>query len=174
MKPDAMLVIDMQTALVREKPWHVDTLIHNIQQLLKVCRERSIPVIYVRHHELEGDLVSGSEGWTIDKAVAPLPGEKIIEKAYNSAFRQTDLQEHLQTIGAHHLLICGMQTEYCVDTTVKVAFEFGYQVTVPAGTTGTFDGHGCKAEEIVDFYEKAIWQDRFAKVISIDRLINDL
>ncbi len=172
MKPDALLVVDMQTALVQENPWHVDALIHNIQQLLMVCRKRSIPVIYVRHHETEGDLMSGSEGWIIDKAVAPLPGEAIVEKVYNSAFRQTGLQEHLQSIGVHHLLICGMQTEYCIDTTVKVAFELGYQVTVPAGATSTFDNHGCKAEDIVAFYENAIWKDRFAKVVTVDTLIN--
>ncbi|MDK2966455.1 MAG: hypothetical protein PWP53_2067 [Lacrimispora sp.] len=81
----------------------------------------------------------GSLGWTIYKDIAPLPDEKIFEKQYNSAFRKTGLHEYLQEKGIKKIILCEIQTEYCLDVTCKVAFEYEYEVTIPQSTTTTFD-----------------------------------
>ena len=51
-----------------------------------------------------------------------------------------------------------------MDTSVKVAFEYGYQLIIPEGTCTTFDGDDIPAETINEFYED-IWEERFADVL---------
>ena len=86
------------------------------------------------------------------------------QKKYNSIFKETGLKEYLDKQGIEKLVLCGMQTEYCVDTSVKVAFEYGYQLIIPEGTCTTFDGNDIPAETINEFYED-IWEGRFADVL---------
>lgn len=64
-----------------------------------------------------------------------------------------------------------MQTEYCIDTSVKVAFEFGYDLIIPEGAFTTFDGDDFPAEELNDFYE-SIWAERFATVLDYKEILN--
>ncbi len=169
MKPDALIVIDVQTALVEAHPYREEALIHHLQTLLAACRAGGVPVIYVRHGEdEEGGLNPGTPGWEIAAAIAPQKGEPVFDKRYNSAFRGTGLHGHLQAMGAQNLLICGMQVEYCVDTTIKVAFELGYHVTVPRDATGTFDNDILPAEKIVSFYENNVWHGELATVVPME------
>ncbi|MDD3214850.1 MAG: cysteine hydrolase family protein, partial [Eubacteriales bacterium] len=171
MKPDAMLVIDVQTALVKAGPYHKEQLLDTISGLLSACRHAEIPVIYVQHDDEE--LVPGSEGWRITPEVAPEAGEKCFEKQFSSAFRKTGLQSYLQKLNVQNLLVCGMQTEYCVDTTIRVAFELGYNVTVPKGGTSTFDNWHFKADELVYYYENRIWNGRFAQVAAAGTILRE-
>ena len=87
MDHDALIIIDMQTALVEAHPYNEAVVIQNIKSLLQACRGKKIPVIYVQHNGSAGDeLERGSRGWQIFKGIAPLPDEKVFEKQYNSAF----------------------------------------------------------------------------------------
>ena len=74
--------------------------------------------------------------------------------------------------GIEKLVLCGMQTEYCVDTSVKVAFEYGYQLIIPEGTCTTFDGKDIPAETINEFYED-IWEDRFTDVLDYKNIFKE-
>ena len=58
-------------------------------------------------------------------------------------------------------------TEYCIDATCKIAFELGYEVIIPRATTTTFDNEFFSGESSVKYYEQKIWNNRYAKVISI-------
>ena len=74
MSYDALIIVDMQTALVEAEPYNRVTVIENIKVLLDSCRKKGIPVIYVQHDGGMGDeLEQGSVGWTIYKDIAPLP-----------------------------------------------------------------------------------------------------
>ena len=165
MNYDAMIIIDMQTALINEHPFNERKVISNIQELISLCRMQNIPLIYIRHDGGTGDeLEKGTEGWEIHKALAPSQEDCIIDKKYNSAFRQTVLREYLENLNAKKIIMCGMQTEYCVDTSVKVAFEHGYKLVIPEGAVTTFDGDDIPAETINEFYEN-IWDECFADVL---------
>ena len=69
------------------------------------------------------------------------------------------------------LVLCGMQTEYCVDASVKVGFEFDYKLVIPEGAFTTFDGEDASAEKINTFYQ-TIWDGRFAKVLDYKNIFN--
>lgn len=175
MNYDALLVIDMQTLIVNAHPYQRDKTVTNVANLIAACRSNKIPVIYMRHDDGPGEpLEKGTPGWQIVKELAPLDGEKIIDKTFNSSFRKTGLREHLDSLGAKKLIICGMQTDYCVDSTVKVGFEYEYDLTVVRDGVTTLDNGGLTSEQICKFYLDKIWNGRFAKVKTADEIIKEI
>lgn len=175
MNYDALIIIDMQTALVEAGPYNKAAVIENIAALLGACRAGQIPVIYVQHDGGAGDeLEHGSAGWEIYRDIAPLPGEKVFEKRCNSAFRGTGLREYLDKAGAKNLILCGMQTEYCFDVSCKVAFEYEYTVTVSKGTVTTFDNAFASGKDLTEYYEDQIWNNRYARVIPAEQVLSEI
>ena len=175
MNYEVLIIVDMQTALIGAEPYNMAVVIENIKALLNACRKRQIPVIYIQHDGGSGDeLEHGSTGWTICKEIAPLPNDKIIEKQYNSAFRKTGLREYLDEIEAKNIILCGMQTEYCLDATCKVAFEYDYKVTIPQSTTTTFNNDFTSGKDLTEYYENQIWNNRYAQVVSMDQVLEKI
>lgn len=164
---DALLVIDVQTALMEEHPCNEANFIQNIKELIESFRTNNKPVLYVQHNGGIGDdLEHGSKGWSIYQEIEPVLSDIMIEKKFNSAFRQTALKEELDKINAKNIIICGMQTEYCIDVSVKVAFEYGYNITIVKNSTTTFDNDFSQGEKLTKYYEDKIWNNRYATVIS--------
>lgn len=175
MNYEALIIVDMQSALVGAGPYNRAVVIENIKALLNACRKKEIPVIYIQHDGGNGDeLEHGSTGWAIYKEITPLPDEKVIEKQYNSAFRKTELRAYLDEIGAKNIILCGMQTEYCLDATCKVAFEYGYKVTIPQLTTTTFDNAFASGKDLSEYYENQIWNNRYAQVVSMKQVLAEI
>ncbi len=175
MKQDALLIIDMQTALIEQHPYNETIVVSNIKQLLRNCRKKGIPVIYVQHDGGAGDeLEHGCTGWEIWKDITPLPEEKVFEKKYNSAFLKTGLREFLTELEVKNIILCGMQSEYCLDVSCKVAFEYGYCITIAKATTTTFDNDFASGKRLSEYYEDSIWDKRYARVISMEQIIEDL
>lgn len=175
MKNTALLVVDVQNALVKDKPYDIDKVINNIKNLIDTCRENNVEVIYIQHNdEPGGDLEPQSTGWEIYKEIRPDKNEKIINKIYNSAFKETHLKEYLEIKGINTLIITGMQTEYCIDASIKAAFEYGFKLIIPEKANTTFDNGSIPAEELYKFYNYRIWEDRFGKVVSIQDIITKL
>lgn len=175
MKYDALLVIDVQTGLVEDHPYNEEKLIANILHLMGLCRDNHIPVIFVQHDGGMGDeLAHGTDGWTIWKELSPMEGEIVIEKRFNSAFRQTGLREYMNQINAENIVLCGMQSEHCMDATCKVAFEYGYHITIVEDTTSTFDNEFASGQALAEYYQNKIWNHRYANVISMEQFKADL
>ena len=102
----------LQNALILEHPYDEKRLIKTVSQMEKICRDKGIEVIFVRHED--NTLVKGEAGFEIYSQVAPKNDEKIFDKKYNSAFRKTGLDEYLKERGIENLIITGMQTDFCV------------------------------------------------------------
>ena len=166
-KRSALLVIDIQEALLDENPYHKEALIQNINTLIRLYRSKKSPIFFIRHDGGKEDtLAYGEVGWQLAKAL-DYKDEPIIDKIYNSAFKDTNLESSLQALKINHLMLVGMQTEYCVDATLKSAFEKGYQCDVIKGCTSTYDNPWLRADQLIDFYEQAIWPS-FARIIKIE------
>lgn len=173
MKYDALIVIDMQIALVNAHPYNESGVLYGIRSLLESCRAAGVPVIYICHDGGPGDeLELGCPGWQVAQQIASTPEEKRFDKHFNSAFRHTGLHEYLQQMGAKRLILCGMQTEYCFDVSCKVAFELGYEVTIAKGTTTTFDNDFAVARDLTRYYEEKIWAGRYAQVLELDDVLS--
>lgn len=173
MDKKALLIIDVQKAIMDEKPHNSEILINTINDLSSACREKNIEVIYVRHDGVTGELAMGSEGWEIYHDIKPYDDEKIFDKRYNSAFKNTGLKEYLQENSITTLILAGLQTEYCIDASIKAAFEYGFQLIIPQNGFSTIDRETMSAQAINDFFYD-IWNNRFAKVESIFDIIKEL
>ena len=172
MKKTALLVIDVQNLLVDGKPFDIEIVLKNIKSLIEGCREKKVEIIYVQHTDMEadGELQVGTYEWQIHNNVKPNEDEVVFRKNYNSSFRKTDLKDYLDKKEIESLIITGMQTEYCIDTTCRVAFEYGFDIIIPEKTNTTFDKEKIKASEIYEYHNYSIFKDRFAKVESLDKV----
>lgn len=169
MKNTALLVVDVQTKLIEGHPHNWEQMLHNLKALIESCRAKGVEIIYIRHDDgPESDLAMNSEGWQIYHEIAPVEGEKIFDKRFNSAFRQTELKEYLDSRGIQNLILVGMQTELCMDSTCKVAFEYGYTVMMPEETNTTFSNACLSAEALYTLYNSVIWPGRFAQTMNVE------
>ena len=157
----AFIIIDVQNILV-ETGFQTESLLEKISYLQSQARSKNIEIIYVQH--IDNPEAQTSEDWQLSAFLNRKPNEKVFQKKYNSIFKETGLKEYLDQQGFEQLVLCGMQTEYCVDTSVKVAFEYGYKLIIPEGAVTTFDGEDIPAETLNEFYEN-IWEERFADVL---------
>ena len=121
----AFIIIDVQNILV-ESGFETQKLLEKISYLQDQARKQQIEIIYIQHIETEEALTS--EDWKLSPLLKRQSDEKVFQKRYNSMFKETGLKEYLDQQGIEKLVLCGMQTEYCVDTSVKVAFEHGYKL----------------------------------------------
>ncbi len=119
-------------------------------KLLGLFRARGLPVFYttvVYHDEEQASvfrgridalnvLQPGSEWIEVDPALAPEPGEQLIEKQWASAFFATDLDAQLRAAGADSLVVTGLTTSGCVRATVVDGMQYNYPVVVPREAVG--------------------------------------
>lgn len=172
MNDTVLLVVDVQTAIMEEHPYNEEKVIGNIRKLIDFFRGMGTEVMYVRHDDGPGgELEYGTKGWQIYEKIAPLEGERIFDKKYNSAFRQTGLKEYLDSKDIHKIILVGLQTEYCIDATCKSAFEQGFEVLIPEETNSTFDNRYLSGKQLYEFFNYTLWDNRFARVLPLENII---
>lgn len=149
----ALLIIDVQVGMFtydNGSLYSGKKVLDNIYSLLDKARLSKTPVIFIQHNgSEEGDFGRGKSSWKIHPKIAPLESEKVIEKTTCDSFNKTVLQEELEKQGIEKLVIVGMQTEFCVDTTVRRAFSMGYDIVLVKDAHSTFDGPVLKASQII-------------------------
>lgn len=165
----ALLVVDVQEDAVGPGLYAAETVLANIGLLVAECRGHGVEVVFVQHDgEVEGEYQPGTAGWQIHGSVRPEPGERVVRKKSNSAFRGTDLRSYLASRGVDALMIVGLHTPYCVDTTVRAAFEYGFHVIVPEMTNSAFGYGELTGEQIYRYHNYGLFCDRFAELLPMD------
>lgn len=96
----------------------------------------------------------GSGDWEIYPSLNPQMEDKIIDKSFNSALKKTDLKEYIDDQEISQLVIVGMQTEYCIDSTIKSAFDLDISFIVPFGLTSTFDNSLMSSQTLIAILQK--------------------
>ena len=96
----ALLVIDVQQAMIDEHPARMDEFMLNLKLLIDTAHQSGTEVIYVRHDGGEGDVLAyGTSGWQLEKSLHPRAEERVFDKRFGSAFRQTGLHNYLNSRG---------------------------------------------------------------------------
>ena len=167
-----LIVIDMQKALMDDELYNRDGLLKNIASTIAAARENGVEVIYVQHDAGPGTGFSvGDEAFEIADEVAPRTGEKVFVKTINSCFGNKDFTAYLEAAKDETLMIVGLQTNFCIDATVKSAFERGYDVIVPEGAHSTFDNPYMTGETTCAYYFNEVWPGLFADCVSLDEAL---
>lgn len=155
--PATLLVIDVQQGFL-DPYWgrtNNPSAEDNIRQLLAHWRERRWPIVLVRHDSShpQSPLRPGQEGNEFQEGIE---GDHalLVRKSVNSAFYGSpSLHEWLTSRSSQELVICGITTNHCCETTARMAGNLGYQVSFVLDATRTFDvrdldGEVIPAEEI--------------------------
>jgi nicotinamidase-related amidase len=138
---DALLIIDMQTGLYDgpEKPFERERVLATINQLIQRARNANAPIFVARHTGPQGSpIAEGSPLWQLWHGLdVDESRDRLFNKTRPSCFLGTDLAQQLNAAQVNELVIVGMKTQFCIDTTCRVAVELGYSVILPE------DGHTC-------------------------------
>ncbi|MCL2457294.1 MAG: cysteine hydrolase [Desulfobulbus sp.] len=148
--------------------------------LLAAFRDKSLPVIHVQHLAARQGatfFLPGTPGADFHPSVQPQAGELVFQKQYPSCFRQTLLLEHLRREAITRLLIVGMMTQMCIDTTVRAAADLGFLCLVAhdacAARPLAFGGREVAAEDVQAAYCAAL-NGLFAQVLSSAEVLASL
>ena len=150
----ALLVVDMQVFFLDPaSPTFTcggEAILPNVQNLLHAFRQAGRPVIFTRHVHHPDHLDSGIMGWwwegmclegspesEVHPALAPLPGEKQVLKHRYSAFYNTDLETVLRCLKVEDLVITGVMTNLCCESTARDAYFRDHRVFFLADGTGS-------------------------------------
>ena len=164
-----LLVVDTQKAITNEKLYEFDLFECRVKEFINKARDNGIEVIFVRHDDGVGcELTKGNEGFEIYEGFRPKEDELIFDKTVNSSFRDTGLLSYLKEKAEDTVIIVGLQTDYCIDATVKAGFEHGFKMIVPENTNTTLDNQYMKAEETYKYYNEFIWNKRYAECVSFE------
>lgn len=132
----ALILIDIQNDYFKggkSELAHPEEALHKALTALHAFREKKLPIFHVRHINPSEDaafFAKNSVGSEIRGELTPKDNEPIIIKCRPSMFFETDLHSRLQHLGVSHLIVCGMMSHMCIDTSVRAAKDLGYDITV--------------------------------------------
>jgi nicotinamidase-related amidase len=145
----ALLVVDVQRDLVDGLPApRRRAFVETVRSLVADARGAGVAVIYVRHDGGADELTPQTPGWQIAAEIGPLEGDPIVEKRFRDAFRETNLAGVLADRGIDHIVVAGMQSEFCIDSTIREAERRGYRVTLVEDGHATFPAEGESEDDI--------------------------
>jgi aminoglycoside 6'-N-acetyltransferase len=163
----ALLIIDVQNGLLANPALVHDPegVVARINTLVARARSESVPLIFVQHEGGAGHpLEKPTDGWAIHPATGYQAGDMVVEKRECDAFHETSLAAKLNELGVDHLIVAGMCSEYCVDTSIRRAYSLGYEVTLVSDAHTTLSKEHMPAEMIVR-HHTAILGSGFAKAV---------
>ena len=167
----ALLLIDLQQGLFQgtHAVTGADALIQRLFKLTTNFARAGYPIWAAQHTGPSmTPLAEGAPAWQLVPEFQQLPIQRF-SKTNPSCFNQTNLEVELRKAGVRHLVIAGAKTEYCVDTSCRIAKELGF---VPWLVT---DGHSTVAESATDAewviaHHNKVLGSAFARLIGSQQL----
>jgi nicotinamidase-related amidase len=174
--PAALLVIDVQESFRARPDWErVDNpgIGEQVDRLVAAARRRGDVVFWILHAEPgTGSVFDPELGHVrVFDELSPAPGEPRIVKTSANAFTTTNLQQQLVQAGIRDVVICGIRTEQCCETTTRVACDLGFDVTFVTDATTTSGMDGLSAREIIVRTEQVLSGREFATILTTDEFV---
>lgn len=146
-----LLIIDMQNAWIDEHPrFDLKAITQRINLLSETFRQSDSPVIFIRHQD--DKVRTDSKEWEVHQDLIQTDGDHYINKTACDAFADTNLKTLLEKLGSTSVVICGLATEFCVDTTVRASLSQGYDVIALADAHTTANRLHLSAEAIIQHH----------------------
>ncbi len=149
----------------------------NAKQLLIAFRKQNLPIIHVQHVSTRPGatfFIPDTRGIGIHENVTPMSGETIVKKHFPNSFRDTGLLETLKKMDVTKLIICGMMTHMCVDSTTRAAFDYGFECILAGDACATknlvLNDKVIPAEDVHASFLAAI-NGTFAKVLTTEQAL---
>jgi nicotinamidase-related amidase len=175
----ALLIVDIQNDYFPGGAMPLTGSIEAARQasrLLQTFRHLGCPIVHIQHVSTRPGakfFLPDTEGVNIHPSVAPDHGEAVFQKHYPNSFRETPLLEHLRSRGITQLVIAGMMTQMCVDSTTRAAADLGFQCVLAQDACATkalaFGGATVSADNVQTAFLAAL-NGLFAKVLSVEEI----
>ena len=146
----ALLVIDVQQALCYGEyaAFEAPRVIDRINLVSDHCRAAGIPVIFIQHETISSPLQFDSLGWQLASGLDVSPSDIRVRKRTPDSYLNTNLLSLLTEHNISDLTVCGLQSEFCVDTTTRRSLALGFPVTLVADGHSTVDNTVLTAAQI--------------------------
>ena len=141
----ALLLVDLQNDYFpggKMELSGIETAAENTAAVLESFRKRNYPVIHIQHFSRKPGatfFLPETTGVEIHEKVAPKTSETVISKNFPNSFRDTKLETVLRDLGVKDLVVCGAMTHMCIDSTVRAAFDLGFNCAVAGDCCATRD-----------------------------------
>lgn len=147
----AVLVIDVQQGLCTGPHAAHDCAgtISRINSVTRQARLVELPVIFVQHESGPGYLEHGSPAWQLATGLEVRPSDLRIRKTTPDSFLRTELQSVLEGMAVRQLVVCGMHSEFCVDTTTRRALALGYPVVLVADAHTSAGNEALSPQQVI-------------------------
>jgi len=180
MTKSALLNIDVQRSFEHKDFWQQNDLpafSEALTRLIDGCQTRNVPVVDVFHVNAEGVFSLASGLGTPMTFLSHTP-QKTVHKNVHNALLESGLDAWLREEGITHLIIAGMRTEQCCETTTRVASDIGYNVTFVTEATMTFPMTHASGEvfstDSIKRHTELVLADRFATITGVDGALAEL
>jgi nicotinamidase-related amidase len=141
----ALILVDIQKDYFKGGKFELanaESAAENTRKVLDYFRGNSYPVIHVQHTSVRENaafFVKGTSGVEIYDEVAPIDGEYVVQKNYPNSFFKTNLSSILEKENTKDIVVCGMMSHMCIDSTVRASFELGYNCALLEDCCATRD-----------------------------------
>ena len=178
----ALIIIDIQNDYFQDGNCELVNPIEaslKAKVLLEYFRENQMPVFHIQHINLRKGatyFLPNTKGVEIHENVKPLENEIIIQKNFPNSFLETNLEVELEKLSVNELVICGMMSHMCIDSTTRAAFDLGFDCIVAHDACTTKDlvflDKKVNASEVHNSFMSALGTI-FSKVLDTKSIIND-
>jgi nicotinamidase-related amidase len=151
----ALLVIDVQQDLA-DIAFESARVIGRINEVSAKARAARALVVFIQHESPSGLLVFGTDGWQLARGLEVEPQDLRLRKTATDSFHRTELEEVLRRHGVSDLVICGIQSDFCVDTTTRRALALGFPIVLVADGHTTTDNAHLSAAQIIQHHNDTL------------------
>lgn len=177
MNNTALLVVDIQDSFkISPARWasrNNPAFERNVTELIDAFRGASLPIIFVLHNDNDPGFRAGDPEVRLMEFLDRRESDPLITKNTRNAFTSTDLQQRLDALGVRRVVVCGISTEQCCETTTRVAADLGYDVDFVTEATATFPIGDMSCDAIVERTE-AVLRGRFARIARVADVTEEL
>ena len=147
----ALLVIDIQQGLCEGEgaAFDCEGIISRINVTLRKARQAGVPIIFIQHESHSGYLEYGTAAWQLARGLEISPNDRKVRKTTPDSFLRTDLEAILRADGIEHVVLCGMHSEFCVDTTARRALALGFPVTLVSDAHTSAGNDAISAQQVI-------------------------
>jgi nicotinamidase-related amidase len=178
----ALLVVDVQDSFKVGSRWERRSnpqFEGNLDRLIRAYREAGLPVVFILHNDPDPGFRPGDPEVRLMDFLERREDDPLLHKNTRNSFTSTNLREILDARGVRRVVVTGISTEQCCETTTRVAADLGYDVDFVTEATMTFPisdpetGEELSTEEIIRRTEFVL-RGRFARIARVAALEEEI
>jgi nicotinamidase-related amidase len=180
----ALLVIDVQDSFTAGSRWarrSSPRFEEHVLRLIEAFRDAGRPVIYFLHSDNDEHFAMSSPYYRLMAFLKPRAHEPVLHKTTRNCFTSTNLLPLLLAQGVRRIVVAGIQTEQCCETTARVGADLGFDVDFVTEATMTFPipktldpgSPELSVDAVIERTEYAL-RRRFARIATVDDIVNEL